>query len=200
MDLEFSVSRETFDNLQAYSDLVKKWNPVINLVSKASIDHLWDRHIRDCIQVYPHASERGDWVDIGSGGGFPGLIVAILARERNPDRRVTMIESDVRKSTFLRNVIRELDLPASVIIGRIEQTPPVQANVLSARALADLTQLLHFAQHHLAPGGQALFFKGETWEKEVETARKSWSFDLIAHKSETNTNSAILEVKDIQLV
>lgn len=200
MDCELNVSRETLNKLESYVELIKKWNPTINLVSKGSVAELWDRHIRDSLQVYRFASEGEYWVDIGSGGGFPGLVAAILAQECHPHRHIAMIESDVRKSTFLRSVIRELDLPASVIVGRIEKVEPAKAHVLSARALADLNLLLEFAQRHLVVGGQALFFKGETWEKEVAIARETWSFELAVHKSETNAKSAILEVKDIKLV
>ncbi|WP_298968826.1 16S rRNA (guanine(527)-N(7))-methyltransferase RsmG [uncultured Roseobacter sp.] len=200
MTSDLNVSRETLNRLELFHGLLKKWNTKINLVSKSSISDAWERHINDSLQVYHHAGDEIVWSDIGSGGGLPGLVVAILAKEFHPDRHVTMVESDIRKSTFLRTVIRELDLKASVLVSRIEQTTPMSAEILSARALADLDQLLRYAEIHLTPSGRAFFFKGETWEKEVETARKSWSFDLVAHKSKTNPNAAILEVKDIHLV
>lgn len=195
-----SVSRETMEGLRCYESLLKKWNPAINLVSKASMLDLWDRHIWDSAQVCEYADRHTNWLDIGSGGGFPGLIVAILAKEKHPERQVSMLESDSRKSTFLQTVIRELDLKASVKVGRIEEFPPENCDVLSARALASLDQLLHFADRHLHPTGRALFFKGESWEEEVVTARRSWSFDFKAHKSKTNTKAVILEIKDVQLV
>lgn len=200
MTSDLNVSRETLNRLEVFHNLLRKWNTKINLVSKSSISDAWERHINDSLQVYHLAGDETVWSDIGSGGGLPGLVVAILAKELHPDRHVTMVESDIRKSTFLRTVIRELDLQASVLVSRIEQTAPMDAEILSARALADLDQLLRYAEIHLNPSGRALFFKGETWEKEVETARKSWSFDLVAHKSKTNPNAAILEVKDINLV
>lgn len=198
--LDLDVSRETLDRLADFHDLLTKWNPKINLVSKVSLADTWDRHIRDSAQVYPLAGTCRNWVDIGSGGGLPGLVIAIVAREMNPDLHMTMIESDIRKSTFLRTVIRELGLSATVLTSRIEQAEPRNADVLSARALADLASLLPFADRHLNPSGQALFFKGETWQKEVEEARKAWSFDLVAHTSRTNPNAAILEVREIKRV
>jgi 16S rRNA (guanine527-N7)-methyltransferase len=174
-----------------------KWTSSINLVSKSSIPDLWQRHIWDSVQVAALCETARLWVDVGSGGGFPGLVVAILSREEMPERETVLIESDVRKSTFLRTVIRDLDLNARVIVARIEDAPPQNAEVISARALADLAQLLSYAERHLAAGGTAIFLKGETWEKEVQTASESWSFDLRAHKSKTNPKAAILEIKDI---
>lgn len=198
--LDLDVSRETLDRLSSFRDLLIKWNPKINLVSKTSLVEVWDRHIRDSAQMYPLAGICRNWVDMGSGGGLPGLVITIVARELNPDLHVTMIESDMRKATFLRTVIRELGLTATALTSRIEKTDPLNADVLSARALADLSSLLFFADRHLSPTGQALFFKGETWQKEVDEARKAWSFDLVSHTSKTNPNAAILEVREIKRV
>ncbi|WP_373274787.1 16S rRNA (guanine(527)-N(7))-methyltransferase RsmG [Roseobacter insulae] len=195
---ECDVSRETLEKLQTYHDLIHKWNPTINLVSRASLAEIWERHIWDSAQIYDVAGNADHWADIGSGGGLPGIVVAILACEKHLGRHVTLIESDRRKATFLRTVIREVGLNASVIVSRIEDVPPLDADVLSARALADLPILLGFADRHVKAGGKSLFFKGQTWEKEVADARESWSFDLLAHKSKTNPQAAILEVKDIR--
>ncbi|GFE49353.1 ribosomal RNA small subunit methyltransferase G [Roseobacter cerasinus] len=198
--IDLNVSRETLDRLTTYHDLIQKWSPKINLVSKSSILDLWNRHISDSTQVYRLSPHVNHWVDMGSGGGLPGLVVAILAKEDHPETQVTLIESDARKSVFLRTVIRELDLNAVVSTARIEELEPQQADVLSARALADLSRLLSFAERHLSQDGTALFYKGETWPKEVQTARESWSFDLVAHTSKTHEKGAILEVRDIQRV
>jgi 16S rRNA (guanine527-N7)-methyltransferase len=194
------VSRETFEDLTQYHDLLVKWNAKINLVSKTSIDALWDRHIWDSAQIVPLSGDALNWVDLGSGGGFPALVVAIMAKRTLTERRVTMVESDQRKAAFLRTVIRQLSLNAEVLVSRVELADPLRADVLSARALADLDQLLIFAQRHLAKDGRCVFLKGETWQNEVEIARKTWSFDLRAHRSKTSPSAAILEIKDIQRV
>lgn len=194
------VSRETFEDLTQYDDLLVKWNAKINLVSKTSIDALWDRHIWDSAQIVPLSGDALNWVDLGSGGGFPALVVAIMAKRTLTERRVTMVESDQRKAAFLRTVIRQLSLNAEVLVSRVELADPLRADVLSARALADLDQLLIFAQRHLAKDGRCVFLKGETWQNEVEIARKTWSFDLRAHRSKTSPSAAILEIKDIQRV
>ena len=125
------VSRETFDDLVKFHDLLVKWNAKINLVSKASSGNLWDRHIWDSAQIVPISGNGLSWVDIGSGGGFPALVVAIMAKRALPGRKVTMVESDQRKSAFLRTVIRELSLNAEVIASRVETADPLNADVLS---------------------------------------------------------------------
>ena len=194
------VSRETIEDLKRYHDLLIKWNSKINLVSKASIKTLWERHIWDSAQIVPISGNGLNWVDIGSGGGFPALVVAIMAKKTLPDRKTTMVESDQRKAAFLRTVVRELSLSADVLSTRVEDTDPLFADVLSARALSDLDKLLGFAHLHLAKEGACFFLKGATWENEVEIARKTWSFDLRAHQSKTSPSAAILEIKDIERV
>lgn len=195
-----NVSRETLEALEHYGTLLRKWNARINLVSKSSIEELWNRHILDSAQVYGLAPRSGAWVDIGSGGGFPGLVVAAIAKELEPTRAFTLIESDVRKCAFLRTVSQELRLNVTILAKRVEDVPAVGAQVMSARALADLSALLVFCDLHLAEQGTALFLKGATWEKEVEAARTMWSFDLQAHKSKTHSEAAVLELKDIKRV
>ena len=195
-----SVSRETIERLQSFSRLVEKWNPKINLISKASLPDIWDRHIVDSIQLYALAPKEVVWVDIGSGGGFPGIIIAILASEHASDDKITLVESDVRKCAFLRTAIRELNLDAVVISNRVENIPSLQADILSARALSDLNKLLGFAEIHLKPNGMAIFPKGETWKKEHSEAQQLWSYHHEPIKSITNPSAAILKIKDISRV
>lgn len=200
-DLGLDVSRETLERLERYVALLEKWNPRINLVARSTLSQLWDRHFVDSAQIYAYAPENArHWVDLGSGGGFPGLVVAILAMELNPDLQVTLVESDTRKATFLRSVIREVGCNAKVIDKRIEAIAPLAADVLSARALADLDMLLGFAELHLGAGGIALFPKGATWEKELEKARQSWRFSHERFTSMTEDAAVILRIGDIEHV
>jgi 16S rRNA (guanine527-N7)-methyltransferase len=197
---DLNVSRETLDKLQAFADLVQKWTSKINLISKPSVPEVWDRHILDSAQLYDLAPSSGHWIDIGSGGGFPGIVVCILAQGQGADQTFTLVESDQRKSTFLRTAIRELSLDARVLTQRIEEIAPMQADILSARALADLDALLGFAEMHLKPGGTALLPKGAQWEKEHRDAQIQWSYDCDPIKSKTNPDAAILKIKDIARV
>jgi 16S rRNA (guanine527-N7)-methyltransferase len=200
-NLPFDVSRETMAKLEAYAELLKKWNPKINLVSRNTLDDLWTRHIVDSAQIYSLApSNFSHWADIGSGGGFPGLVCALIASEKNPNAQFTLIESDARKSVFLRTVIRETDIEANVITERIEKAKPVGADLLTARALADLPTLLGFASRHLQESGIALFPKGVNWQKEVQEARKTWFFDCEHATSETESGAVILRIGGISRV
>ncbi len=191
------VSRETLGKLEAFAELVQKWTAKINLVSKASVEQVWERHILDSAQIYDLAPAKGHWVDLGSGGGFPGIVVAILSQGAATDHKFTLVESDQRKAVFLRTAIRELNLDATVLSERIESIAPLEADVLSARALADLSDLFSFASLHLASDGLALFPKGEKWQKEIVSARELWSCQIDAIKSRSNPKAAILKIKDI---
>lgn len=195
-----NVSRETIDQLRSFEALVQKWSPKINLVSKAELPKLWDRHIIDSAQLFQHAPTAGRWLDIGSGGGFPGVVVAILSQGFGQNHTFTMIESDQRKCAFLRTAARTLGLEMTVLSERIEKVPPLNADILSARALTNLDRLLGFAEHHLAETGIALFPKGETWHKEHMSAQDVWSYRCEAITSETNAAAAVLKIQDITRV
>jgi 16S rRNA (guanine527-N7)-methyltransferase len=197
-DLFFNnVSRETIDRLRAFESLVQKWTKKINLVSSGDFSQIWERHIVDSMQIYDVAPKDGNWLDIGSGGGFPGIVAAILARGNGVDREFTLVDSDQRKCAFLRTVARELKLNVSVKAARVEEMPPMGVKILSARALDDLNGLLSHAKRHLATDGVALFPKGARWKQEHEEAIKHWSYDLDIIKSNTNPDATILKIKEI---
>jgi len=192
------VSRETRERLSIYAALVQKWNPRINLVSRASLENLRARHIADSAQLHdlaPHPVAH--WANLGSGGGFPGLVIAILAQETGTPGRVTLVESDARKSAFLRTVIRETGIAATVLTRRIEAAAPLGADVLSARALADLATLLGHAVRHLAPGGTAIFPKGASWRQEIAEAQSKWQFISRVDKSRTDPDAVILHITGV---
>ena len=194
------VSRETLDDLKAYEALVRKWTPKINLVSKAAIDELWDRHIVDSVQLWPLLPQADAYVDLGSGGGFPGLVNAIFLKGTDQPGEVTMIESDRRKSVFLQTVIRELDLPAKVISTRIEDAPAQDAPIVTARALAACDKLFGYVHRHLRDGGTAFLMKGQRAREELEDARQNWDFSVKFHTSTTDANAVILEIGELSRV
>lgn len=196
-----NVSRETAAQLIRYEALINKWNPRINLIAKGSVQSLWSRHFKDSLQVFDlRRQATGYWLDLGSGGGFPGLIVAINASEAKNNLRVGLLESDQRKAAFLRSAAREMGLRVDVLNVRIEEAEPQNAQTITARALAPLDKLLGYVDRHLVPGGTALLPKGVTWEKEVENAKKHWRFDLRCHKSKTDPRAVILEIGDLKHV
>lgn len=194
------VSRETLERLRAYYALLNKWNPKINLVSASTLSEVWTRHFLDSAQIFDLRTPGSHWADLGSGGGFPGLVVAILAAEKRTDMRVTLVESDLRKSAFLAHVSRDLGLDVNIVTERIETIPPLVAETLSARALAPLDKLLEFATRHLAPDGTAIFMKGGSWRSDLELAQKMWSFKSEAHPSKTGDGAAILVINGVKRV
>lgn len=194
------VSRETMERLREFEGLVLKWTKKINLVSSGDAVQIWERHIVDSAQVYAVAPRKGTWLDIGSGGGFPGIVAAIMAVEAAPEQDFILVDSDQRKCAFLRTAAREFGLNVKVYAQRVDEMPPVGAAVLSARALGDLTSLLGHANHHLAADGVALFPKGASWQAEHDEASKHWSYNLEVIQSETNSEATILKIKELSRV
>lgn len=200
-ELPRPVSRETSQQLETYVALLKKWTQRINLVSAATLDDVWQRHIADSIQVFDASDiSSGSWVDLGSGGGLPGAIIAILARTERPDLHVTCVESDLRKATFLRSVSRETGCEFSVLNGRIEEIPAQKADIVSARALAPLPRLLGYVERHLSDEGVAILPKGSRHKEELTDAEKQWIFDYETLPSATDQNAVILRIRGIERV
>ncbi|WP_299131490.1 16S rRNA (guanine(527)-N(7))-methyltransferase RsmG [uncultured Amaricoccus sp.] len=187
------VSRETLERLTIYHDLLRKWNAKINLVSRASLEGAWTRHFADSLQLLdlaPPRADRRSWVDLGAGAGFPGLVVAIA----RPDVRVLLVESDARKVAFLRAVATATGVSPIIHEARIEALPGLDADILSARALAPLAKLLAYAEKHRAPTGICLFPKGGTVHKEIADAERQWRFEYRVHPSRTDPEAAIVEI------
>ncbi|WP_127106377.1 16S rRNA (guanine(527)-N(7))-methyltransferase RsmG [Pararhodobacter zhoushanensis] len=193
------VSRETHQRLEAYVQALLKWSKTINLVAKSTQADIWNRHILDSAQLYRHAPpEFRRWCDMGSGGGLPGIVVAILSKEQIPDASFTLIESDARKAAFLATISRELDLPVTVKRARLEEADPADADIVSARALAPLPLLLSYCHRHMSAGGIALLPKGRNHAQEVEAAQQSWHFDYATRPSQADPDSTILIVRDLR--
>ena len=191
------VSRETRERLETLLALVGKWTRRINLVAPSTVEDGWRRHILDSLQVHRTAPAARHWADLGTGGGFPGLVIAILEAECTAPAQVTLVESDRRKCTFLRTALRETGAHASVIDARIESVPPLGADVVSARALAPLDTLLGFAHRHCAPGGTALFPKGARWREEIAAAERDWTFSAEPIPSITDPDAVLLRIGGI---
>lgn len=189
-----SAPREA-EQLAGYAALLRKWNPAINLVAPSTLTSLESRHIIDSQQVAEAAQgATGAWLDLGSGGGLPGVVVAIC----RPMLSVTLLDSDQRKAAFLRNTVRTLGLSnCTVACARIEQHPPANADHISARALAPLDRLMPYLARHLAKDGTAWLMKGRNWQHEAETAQREWNFGMTTHPSRTEPGAAILQISGI---
>ena len=200
-DIERNVSRETLEKLKACEALVRKWNPSINLISKSTIDDVWDRHIVDSLQITPLIPKNIQQIaDFGSGGGFPGIVIAAFAQEHLSNVDVTLVESDKRKAVFLRTSVRELGLNANVIDTRVESMAPLSVDFITARALSSLNNLFEMALPHSTPHTRYCFPKGRRYQEEIEEARQSWQFEIETHPSLTDNESRILEIWDLKRV
>ena len=194
-----SVSRETISDLRSFAADVIHWTSRINLIGATTKEDLWTRHILDSAQILAMAPQGAKtWCDIGSGGGVPAIVLAILARDERPDLRFSMIESDKRKGAFLRLEIAKFRLNAVVIGTRCEMTQPLVADVVSARALAPLPNALPWIHRHLAPEGVALLHKGRNFVQEISDAQETWSFDVECEVSMIESDARILKMRAIE--
>jgi len=193
-----NVSRETLELFERYEELLKKWNQTINLVSKSTLDDIWSRHFLDSALCFFMNPKFERWVDLGTGGGFPGAVVAILAHADGKAERVTCIEADIRKAAFLKTLSIDIGVPMHVLSRRIEDAKPQAADVVSARALAPLKKLLGYAERHLCASGTAIFLKGENWKIEVEEALEHYQFTVENHDNPNQPGSSILAIGDIK--
>lgn len=192
-------SNQEMLRLESYAELLSKWNSRINLVAPNTLKTLWERHFLDSAQLFSLTPANAKiWADFGSGGGFPALVIAILAADRRPELRFTLIESDQRKSAFLRTVSRETSLNVEVIAARVEDILPLGADVVSARALAPLTELLGYAERHLARGGVSIFPKGRNHEAELRDALANWEFTYEKVESLSHDEGALLTIGDLR--
>ncbi len=189
-----NVSRETLDRLRAYADLLEKWQPKINLVGPKTLPDLWSRHFLDSAQIFPLIpADARVLVDFGSGAGFPGLVFAAMGV---PD--VHCVESDQRKAAFLREVCRVAAIPATIHAERIESLVPFAADVVSARALASLPQLLELAEPFLTTRTLCLFPKGQNVEAELTAAHKIWNMQVTRHDSLTDAGATVLALREVR--
>ena len=195
------ISALATERLQIFVGLLAKWNAAINLVSPASLAEVWTRHVADSAQVLDLAPiRRARWLDMGSGAGFPGIVIALITADTPNPVEMTLVESDRRKAAFLSTVSRETGVPMIIQAARIEAVAPQGADTVSARALAPLVKLCSFAERHLAPHGAALFLKGGRYDAEIAEARRTWSFALDVRRSSTDPAGAVLIMKDLRRV
>jgi 16S rRNA (guanine527-N7)-methyltransferase len=188
------VSRETLRRLEGYAELLLKWQRTINLVAKDSLPELWRRHLLDSAVLFPLLPKSAECVaDLGSGAGFPGLVLAILGIPE-----VHLVEADARKCAFLAEAAR-LFAPRRVVVhrGRIETIRRFSADVVTARALADLSSLIAYAQPFLRPGGVCLFHKGARVEDELTLAEQTWTMRVERLPNPADSSGTILRIKGL---
>lgn len=194
-DIAGPVSRETRVALQVFIDEFRRWAGRINLAAASTMDRLFDRHVLDSAQVVPLAPTALRWLDLGSGGGFPGAVIAILLKDR-PGSHVDLVESNRKKAAFLTSVLAKTGAPARVHAIRIEEAARSvgAVDVVTARALAPLQVLLELAEPWLENGGRGLFHKGREWRQEIEESPRAAQHVLVSRPSAIDRSGVILDV------
>jgi len=190
------VSRETLERLSAYVALLTEWNGRHNLVAESTMAEVWHRHVYDSAQLDPLIPpEAWTLADLGSGAGFPGLVLAILRRDR---LMVTLYEATHKKADFLAAVSEALALPVTIKTSRIESAPQQYFDVVTARAFAGLDALLGYAHRFTGPETICLFLKGQKLEEELTAAQRHWTMRLRKYPSKTHPLGVVLEVRDLR--
>jgi 16S rRNA (guanine527-N7)-methyltransferase len=191
------VSRETLARLKAYVGLLADWNARHNLVSRNSLEDVWRRHIWDSAQLISFVPDTAQsLVDLGSGAGFPGLVLAVMLRER-PGFKTVLYESIAKKCAFLTAAAERMQIVVEVRKARVEEAGPEPFDVVTARACAPLAKLLGYARSFQGPYTTNLFLKGQNVEAELTKAHISWKLNAVRHESLTGPGGVILEIRDI---
>jgi 16S rRNA (guanine527-N7)-methyltransferase len=196
----FKVPRETIDRLVRYAELLTDGQIRTNLVSAKTLPHLWDRHFADSAQVLRLAPLATVWLDLGSGAGFPGLVIAIF-QANHATFRMNLVEATAKKCAFLAEVARATSAPVEIHCMRIEElsktTTSLKPEIVTARALAPLPRLLELAAPWLGPGVRGLFLKGRDASQEIDVAERRFNFTCQLHPSITAEDSFIVEISDL---
>lgn len=187
------ISRETTEALERFAALLLRWNRTVNLIARTTEPRLWERHIADSLQLAPLMPPRpGRTIDLGSGAGFPGLVLAIATGVH-----FDLIEADQRKAAFLREAARITSAAVEVHATRIEAARLVPAPLITARALAPLPKLLALAAPLLATGGICLFLKGANVQAELTEAAREWHMQVEILPSQTAPEACVLRISDL---
>ncbi len=192
-----NVSRETIARLKLFVGLLRDWNTRINLVSTRSLADVWRRHIWDSAQLaafIPAGAES--LVDLGSGAGFPGVVLAIVLAEHG-DRKIVLYEAIAKKCRFLENVAQRLELGVEIRNARVESSEPESFDIVTARACAPLPQLLSYATLFQGRNSRCLFLKGQSVGVELTDAYKSWSMKVEKHQSRSDPSGVILDIREL---
>jgi 16S rRNA (guanine527-N7)-methyltransferase len=193
LDQGQNVSRETFLTLKVYREELVKWQKAINLISNTTLEEIEERHFLDSAQLLKFIpSSTQTIIDVGSGAGFPGLMLSFL--QAVP---VTLIESDHRKATFLNHIILKTNSTAKVICDRVETLTALKADLITARGFAPLWRLFELTAPLFTPSTLFLLLKGKNYLEEINEAQKEWNFEITVHSSITDCQGKILEVKEV---
>lgn len=199
--VENSVSRETLERLKAYEASLHEWQKKFNLVSNASLEDAWNRHFLDSMQLFNFIPKTARTLcDFGSGAGFPGMVLAIMAKEKTPYLKVSLIESIKKKTLYLNEVNKITEANAVIINDRIENIPPQSFDVITSRAMASLKDLLNYTKKFFGKNTVCIFPKGKSYAEEIAEAEKFWKFDCKIVPSEMSSEGVILIITNLSAI
>lgn len=198
---KYSVSRETYDNLKTYQSLLTEWQEKFNLVSSNSLNDAWERHFVDSVQLWKFIPETTQNVlDFGSGAGFPGMVLAVVGKEKTPYLKVSLVESISKKTLYLKEVADKLGVNVEIINDRIENIPAQKADVITSRAMTSLNGLLGYAYRFCKPDTICIFPKGKKYAEELAEAHRHWKFKCRIEPSEISEEGRILIVSNLSKI
>lgn len=200
---EQNVSRETIERLERYASELSKWSKRINLIGPSTVDAIWQRHIADSWQLVALYPDAQHWVDLGTGAGLPGMVIAAhceTLRSAQNSARIDLVESNRKKTAFLRAVMPVVAPSAHIHDRRLEDAIPTipKPDIVTARALASLDQLIDWNKEWLLQGTRGVFPKGRGFQEEIDVARSHWHFECAIHKSMIDAESVILEISNVR--
>lgn len=197
----YNVSRETFDKLKHYQSMLIEWQSKFNLVSSSTLDDAWNRHFLDSVQLFQYIPNQAKVLyDFGSGAGFPGMVLAIMANEKMPDLQVSLIESTTKKTLYLNAVKSETNTNVTILNDRIENLQLPKADVITSRAMASLTELLGYAYKFCKKESVCIFSKGKKYAEELSEAHKRWKFKCRIVASTQSDEGKILIITNLSKV
>ena len=194
----YDVSRETLDNLKAYEASLHEWQNKFNLVSSSSVEDAWNRHFLDSMQLFQYIPQDARVLyDLGSGAGFPGMVLAVMAKEKTPYLKVKLVESIKKKTLYLKHVADITQTGVEIFNDRIENLPEEKADVITSRALTALDNLLGYAERFCDSHTICIFPKGKKHLEEIAEAQKHWRFDCQIIPSEQSEEGVILIIRNL---
>lgn len=196
---KYNVSRETFEKLKTYECLLKEWQTKFNLVSNSTLENAWERHFLDSVQLFKLIPQTAKTLmDFGSGAGFPGMVIAIMANAKTPYLKVSLVESTTKKTLYLKEVKKQVGVEVEIINERIEKIKPQIVDVITSRAMTSLDALLQYALPFCGKKTVCIFPKGKKYAEELQEAQKKWCFNYQIVDSEQSDEGKILVITDLR--
>jgi len=195
---KYNVSRETINLLKTYEASLNEWQNKMNLVSKNSLPDAWNRHFADSMQLFNLLPQDAEIVyDFGSGAGFPGMVLAVMSKEKTPYLKFKLVESIGKKTLYLKHVKEITGANVDVINERIEKIKPEIADAITSRAMCSLNELLKYSRPFCSKKTKMIFLKGRNYKEELQIAQKEWKFKLEILPNQESSDGVILIITDL---